>query len=149
MKIGELAIGIVFLTVAVAAFVMASGMHSISNPADSGPGAYPMLMSGFMGICALGVIFNALRGIRKRKGFQAGEWQLALLTFAVGLAYVTLFQPMGYVLSTIAVLVILMLVGGVRKWKPLVAVPVIYVAVTFWLFNNLLMLELPPLPFLQ
>ena len=144
MKIGELLVGIAFLTVAVTAFVIAGDYHSTANPADPGPALYPRLMATLMGLCALVVMYRALIQPRNLP-VKGGEWRLALITFIIGIGYVMIFQPLGYLLSTGLVLLLMMLVGGVRRWTQLVSIPIVYVALTYYLFHDVLMLQLPML----
>lgn len=144
MKMGEIAIGVLFLTVAVVAFVMAGEFASHSNVADPGPAMYPRLTAALTGLFAIGVIWNALT---KRQGKEVGsedrKWWLAILTFGIAVAYLLIFEVIGYIISTFGLLLVIMMLGGVRNRVQLAAVPAIYVAFTYYLFSSILMLKLP------
>ncbi len=141
MKIGELLVGALFLTAAAMAFVLAGNLQSTTNAADPGPAAYPRLMATLMGLCALTVMVQAVRSPFTPVG--GGKWMLALVTFAIAVVYLLLFEPLGYLISTAALIVVMLLLGGVRNLVQLVAVPVAYVATTYYLFSSVLMLQLP------
>ena len=142
MKIGEIAVGTLFLTGAAVAFVIAGSFRSTANPVDPGPSLYPQIMAVLMGLCALGVIGSALRKPRA-KSAEGGRWPLALLTLAIAVVYLLVFKSIGYMVSTGVLLVVMMLLGGVRNWVQLAAITVVYVGATYYLFNSVLMLKLP------
>ncbi|MCL4369516.1 MAG: tripartite tricarboxylate transporter TctB family protein [Chloroflexi bacterium] len=141
MKIGELLVGAVFLSTAVVAFVLAGSFQSAANAADPGPAMYPRLMATLMGLCALAVMVRALRS--PYKPVEGGRWQLALVSLVIAAAYLLLFEPLGYIVSTAALILVMLLLGGVRNLIQLTAVPVVYVASTYFLFSSVLMLKLP------
>ena len=93
-------------------------------------------------IAALSV-FVIIGGIRKTKQMNSGvdvkniSWEqicYPLLTLAISTVYYFLFRYVGYFIATPILLVSLMLIFGVRNWKPLVFIPVGYLVFTYILF---------------
>ena len=88
-------------------------------------------------------IFVIIGGIKKTKQMNGGvvikdiSWEqirYPVLTLAISVVYYFLFRYVGYFIATPILLVSLMLIFGVRNWKPLVFIPVGYLVFTYILF---------------
>ena len=88
-------------------------------------------------------VFVIIGGIRKTKQMNTGvdvkniSWEqirYPLLTLAISAVYYFLFRYVGYFIATPILLICLMLIFGVRNWKPLVFIPAGYLVFTYILF---------------
>ncbi len=69
--------------------------------------------------------------------------------FAI-IVYALLFNRLGYILSTIVFLeIVLSLFNGIKKWKVNTTVAVVFSVFIFIVFSKLLGIILPPIPFLD
>lgn len=57
--------------------------------------------------------------------------------------YVYLFTELDYLFSTSVYLFALMFLLGIRKWKVLIPVSILYTVITFYLYGEILMIPLP------
>jgi hypothetical protein len=119
---------------------------------DPGPGAAPVLLAGLLIVCAL---WNQLGGgaalldadEEEEAPAEPGALRHAILLFAAVIAAAFALGPLGYRLTILALL--LLLVGLVER-KPLTTTLLLSLGLSFgsyWLFNNLLKVPLPTGPF--
>lgn len=126
---------------------------TIGNPIE--PKIFPMLLGVGMTIC--GIILTIMEGrkktvTKKTKNDQglSHDTKLIIYTCIVTLAYALLFEPIGYVLSTIAFMsAMLFALNGKEKWKTNIIVSLSFSIGIYFLFLKLLSIPLPMMPFIQ
>lgn len=129
--------------VAIAAFAIwqnnALPLGSLSEP---GAGSVPLILALLLGLT--GVLIAAFGGSARavnELGWSEGSRAIGIL-LAAGFATFA-FESLGYRLTITALLIFL--VGFVERRNPLVvlAVSIGFACVSYWLFNNLLLVQLP------
>jgi putative tricarboxylic transport membrane protein len=113
-----------------------------------GPSFFPNILAGFLILSSLALIVTALRG--RSKGSVAPlrisdpGVQRALCTLAATLVYCILLKPLGFIPTSLAFMVFMMVTLGRRKPMALVAAPWV-VTLSIWVvFEKILHLDLPP-----
>jgi putative tricarboxylic transport membrane protein len=85
----------------------------------------------------------------KEKGRLEDHTKKIILTVANGVLYALLFRPIGYVLSTIVFLGLeLLLFSGLKRWKMILTVSLIFSVFVYVLFSTVLGVYLPRMPIL-
>ncbi|GAB2651375.1 tripartite tricarboxylate transporter TctB family protein [Vibrio panuliri] len=70
-------------------------------------------------------------------------------TCLVSIGYALVFDPLGYVISTFMFLfAMLSITSGLSEWKKSAAIALAFSVTVFFIFNTLLAISLPPLPFM-
>jgi hypothetical protein len=118
---------------------------------DPGPGAAPVLLAGLLIVCALwdqlGGGTALLDAEEEEAPAEPGALRHAIMLFGVTVAAAFALTPLGYRLTVLALL--LLLVGVVER-KPLLTTLLLSFGLSFgsyWLFNDLLKVPLPTGPF--
>lgn len=118
----------------------------------TGPAFFPEVLA--IAYLVLGVI-QILAGFKVQKQIEEGTpsdtqeaqkkkgrvWPTVEF-IALLIAFIVLFEPLGFIISTIAFLFLLMLLLGVKWWKSLLYA-IIYTAVIYLLFGKLFTIGLP------
>ena len=140
------AVLLILLGIGVLAEALRLGVGTLLTPQ---PGFFPFL-DGFL-LIALSVVLLAqgLRG-RGEKTQAFGEMRRPAILVAIMAVYVGVLDPIGYVLSTIVIAVVILRVLGVTSWKTLSLASLALAVGTYFLFARILGIELPSgvLPFL-
>jgi putative tricarboxylic transport membrane protein len=105
-------------------------------------GFFPFLV-GF-GIIALSLVLLVQGWLGHSKAPKAyGRWQRPLI-MVVGLAvYSVILDPLGYILSTIFIAIVTLRILGVMSWKVIGLSSVVLSVSVYFLFTQLLGVELP------
>ncbi len=91
----------------------------------------------------------AAKAKAKEKGRLEDHTKKIILTVANGVLYALLFSPIGYVLSTIIFLGLeLLLFSGLKRWKMILTVSLVFSIFVYVLFSTALGVYLPRMPFL-
>lgn len=106
-----------------------------------GPGFYPSLLAGAMIILNLLIIYNMLRSKADNKITFINKRVFIGLILIVGFAVI--FKFLGFVLSSIIMMLFLCRVMGASNWKVIGVCSVIIPIGIYLVFNNLLMVPLP------
>ena len=114
-------------------------MGSLSEP---GAGSVPLILALLLGIA--GMLIATLGGSARtvsELGWSEGPRAIAIL-IAAGFA-IFAFEALGYRLTITALLVFL--IGVVERRNPLtvLAVSIGFAVISYWLFNTLLLVQLP------
>jgi putative tricarboxylic transport membrane protein len=147
MKTADIVAGLVGILISVYAVWEGSTM-----PPDVvmkiGPSFFPNILAGFLILSSLALIVTALRG--RSKGSVAPlrisdpGVQRGLVTLAATLVYCILIKPLGFIPTSLAFMVFMMVTLGRRKPMTLVIAPWV-VTLSIWLvFEKVLHLDLPP-----
>jgi putative tricarboxylic transport membrane protein len=143
----------------IAAIVMPKA--AIGNP--MAPKIFPLVLG--IGLTVLGVLYTlkeykiwqaevAAGTIKKitpeKQEVENKTNKLIKLTAAAGIGYAAVFEHLGYVISTILFIGIVMFaLNGKKKWKTCVIVSVVFSVVVYLIFSNLLAIPLPKIPILD
>lgn len=100
-----------------------------------GPGVFP----AGIGIAMMFVsILLFLESRKKADEKEKREWDKNLLySVALLVFYVILFKPVGFVISSFFLIIVMGWTLGARKWIPLLAVSIIFPASVYFLFTQL------------
>lgn len=150
MKQRDIIMGALFLIFAIVFYVLTyflAGYELETIPNDMGPTFMPRLLLGALGIEALILLISTLNkeediasvADKLKPIFHGRPW----IMLGVFLLYIYLATLFGYIISTIAFMIIGFLLLGVRNILTLIIVPPIITVVTFFLFGTLLNIYLP------
>jgi vacuolar-type H+-ATPase subunit I/STV1 len=146
----DLVMGVLLLVFSISFYVLTyyfSGYEIGELPKDVGPTFLPRLMLAALVLGSISLIFSSLRQKAKITADSVKPKQLwysrPLIMFGTFLVYVYLAILFGYVVSTIAFLVLSFYLLGVHKVWVLVVVPPAITLATYYLFETLLNVYLP------
>ena len=146
----DLLMGLLLLAFAVAFYVLTyhfRGQEILDQARDVGPTFLPRILLVALGVQAVCLVAYSLA--RKTEPSVDGHnlkhlWQARpALMFAAFLVYAYLATILGYVLSTLAFLVLSFFLLGVRKIWQLVVIPPAITLAVYYLFENVLGVWLP------
>ncbi|MBD2750449.1 tripartite tricarboxylate transporter TctB family protein [Microvirga sp. BT688] len=120
MRINDAIIGAVLLAFAIAMFAYARTLPAIPGQ-EYGAAVFPVLVA--MGLAGCGVVLIA-SGVRHWQGAVAWSdwaqthhaWVRLVVIFALILAYIVVAPALGFVPTSIAILLVFLLMMGVRWW---------------------------------
>lgn len=113
-----------------------------------GPSFFPGILAAFLIVCSLALVVTALRG--RSKGTVAPlrlsdpGVQRGLITLAASLMYCILLKPLGFIPTSLAYMVFMMVALGRRKPLSLVVAPMVVTLSVWVVFEKVLHLDLPP-----
>ena len=146
----DLMMGILMLIFAIIFFVMTyhfSGHELEEIPMDVGVHFFPRLLLAALALQAIFLIFYSLRDHLKTGADTARPKALfqvrPFVMFGAFLVYVYLATLFGYVISTIAFMVLGFYLLGVRSIWPLILIPPAITLASYYLFGTLLNVFLP------
>lgn len=149
MRVTDFTLALLLLALAAALAIGAASFPPMPGQAF-GPRLFPNLIAGGLAICAGLLVVRAA----KAKGLQLGvitpEWwnepgrrgNLAILLGSI-VAYTLLVEPLGFLVTTFALLVLLMKRLG-AAWRATLLASLIGTAVTYVMFAWWLRVPLPP-----
>lgn len=136
---GNLTAAALLLLIGVIVFTDTAGLGG-SAPSDPGAAGYPRLIAGVMMVLAVALTFQRGAGDpmpSRRDGMHVVGAVALLIAYSFGL------ELLGYITATTLFLVGTMLLMGIRRWVPLVVVPVAFSVVLFFLFYTIFGVSLP------
>lgn len=142
----EIGVSIALLLLGGFAAWEAAGMPQ-GTPALPGPGMVPMALGILLAVCAAGLIVWTIRARSTEDTAITLGHRHITLTVAAIIACGLLFERAGFLItSTLLLFVLLWALSPLGWWRSLLAA-VVASGVTQYLFQNLLNVALPPLPF--
>lgn len=120
-----------FLVLGVVVFAQMAGLDELADKSDPGAAGYPQLIAGIMIVLAVMLALQRDNGeppVRARDALRVAG-AVALLG-----VYVLTLEPLGYILSTMIMVVGTMLLMGIRSVLPLVIAPIVLSLSNFYLF---------------
>jgi hypothetical protein len=137
--------GATLLAIAAFAVWQNSGLPlgSLSEP---GPGSVPLIFALLLGLTGLLIALLGARTVAVSElGWADGRRAIAILVAASFAAFA--LERLGYRITVIALLVFLL--GAVERRRPLpvLAVSLGFAFVSYWIFNSLLLVQLPRGPY--
>lgn len=144
-------IGMPLLMIIIASVFLISSFAipkaNLGNP--NGPLYFPIGLSIFMLVLSVIYLFNELKTLHEHNGkiqglFEGRTLKLITVTIALGVIYAFIFEPFGFLISTIIFLgCLLFYVNGWKKWKANIIVTISFSFITWYGFSELLGVSLP------
>jgi putative tricarboxylic transport membrane protein len=114
----------------------------LGTPSEPQPGFFPFLAGAVLVVLSVILLIRAFSG-RGEGAEPFGElWRPAILAIGL-LLYSLLLDPMGYILATIILSMIVLRVLDTKAWLTLVAISLVLSVGTYFLFDRLLDVPLP------
>jgi len=113
-----------------------------------GPSFFPNILAGFLILFSAALLINALKG--KSKGTVAPlrlsdpGLRRGLITLAATIVFCVALDPLGFILTSLAFLLFMMLVLGQRSARALIVAPPLVTFAIWLVFEKVLYLSLPP-----
>jgi putative tricarboxylic transport membrane protein len=130
-------------------FYWMGGFTQHVNPDDPGPGVFPRALSVLLLIVSLVQIILSWRkketpneGNKEIPGKTGFSYRLFFGTLLLSILYGLVFEKVSYLVTTTCFLLAMMVLGGVRKWHVLIIVAAGYSVATYYLFGQVLMVQL-------
>jgi putative tricarboxylic transport membrane protein len=148
----DVAAGLVLVAVAVIGFIAAGSIEAPVAVDPLGPKTYPEILLGILGVLGVAIAIQGLRNGPGPAADEVGEAQVddqpaaRLRTVGVlvlGVAYVALLGPLGYLVATSATLFAFLLVLGLGKPVRAAAVGIGMTVFLYAFFDLLLEVPLP------
>ncbi|MCJ7858194.1 tripartite tricarboxylate transporter TctB family protein [Corynebacterium kalidii] len=138
--LGDRIIAVIVTALGAVLLFLAFGFPEPGQPEDPGTAALPRLIGGALVILGIMLLFNS-----ERNTFlpEEGTRLRTVLIVVVGVVYALLMTPLGFMLSTLAFMVLGLLIMGVRSIVRLILVPVLVSVAVYYLFTAALGVYLP------
>lgn len=138
-------IGGILVVMGIAAIIMSMQIKVKTGSTDPGSRIFPLMASGLLMVCGIGVTLTADNG--EGKGFlDKTGWKKLILSFVIMICYVLALKYIGFVISTPVFLYIIttLLANGEKLavWKKLIYIAVI-TGSFYYLLHGLLKMNLP------
>jgi putative tricarboxylic transport membrane protein len=146
MKIADRLVGAALLAFAVYVFIVARSMEFLTEGVP-GPGFVPFWVSLVMGVSAILILVKS--GIKPLTGMLIAD-RGALrrtLAFSAGIVAIPLLTPfIGMILTLALFMAFAVPLLGVRKWTHVLAAAILVPAFVYFLFQYILQVPLPVMP---
>ncbi len=146
VKIGmPISMIIISLTFLISSFSLPKATLGNAN----GPLYFPIGLSILMFVLSVIYLFSELKTLNKenekiRELFEGRVLKLIGVTIALGIVYALIFEKVGFLISTMIFLgVLLFYMNGVKKWMVNIIVTIAYSFITWYGFSELLGVSLP------
>lgn len=157
MKESKKKASIADVVILLAIMLVAAYMFAASNSFAAETKLFPQIVSAFVFLCCVGKLVLTGLALRAAKapagdgmdaraamgGKQALLTKNQLVVLAVAILYVVLLTPVGFLPSTVAVLIALPCLLGYRRWKVLIPFAVIITVAFYVIFRYGFYIKLP------
>ncbi|MGN1190135.1 MAG: tripartite tricarboxylate transporter TctB family protein [Candidatus Ornithospirochaeta sp.] len=136
--------GIVLFAVSILGIVMSFISHKDFNVEwKLSPYLFPLIISIFLFILSISILASSLKENEKRKEKEKGDIKSLLIFGLICVFYLLVLNFLGFVLSSILLLISLMILLGERRWWFIALVSIISTVVIYLLFAKYLSVMLP------
>lgn len=107
---------------------------------------FPRTVCIVMVAASIWLLIDAIIKPKKRDPLDAEEkvgYRRGVLAMICALGYVLLFKPLGYIVSSIVVLFLMMLIFGNRKWNQMIIISIVFPVILYFAFKYGLKTPLP------
>jgi putative tricarboxylic transport membrane protein len=133
-----------YLSAAGIAFLLWETRELPANVYGSpGPGVWPRIVFGLMLAVALILGYTSLRSSDETPVFERGT-QLAAGLMGLAILYLVAIEPVGFLLTTALFLFASMWMLGMRSWRMLAGVSILFPVIVYVVFVKLANTEFPP-----
>lgn len=136
---GFLAIGAFFVTAS-------TGITQSSYGSKVGPSAFPMLLGILLIMLSLMVIYGAAKLKGEGKAPTGRKYARLAILIAATIAYIVIFEPLGYVISTFLFLTFVFQLMERKALLKSVLISAVFSGVVYVAYVSLLQGTLPPFP---
>ena len=140
----DLCYGGAALAAALAVYIAGGGNDRPVSVA-SDPYWYPKLLLGLIAVCAVWLMVQAVVQRGDAKGPERLRWRTLAGTIVISGAYLLAYESLGFVPTTLALLLVFALFQGYRRPLVLGVVTVLFTALVWYGFTDLLN-RVPPGP---
>lgn len=131
-------------------FYVFADFTQTANPVDPGPAFFPKVVAIFTIILCVGNIISLLKkkdeNVKEKVSDEATDPKLIVLyvlgTLLLTVVYILLFETVNYMILTGLFVFAIMFLLGVRKWKQLISVAVLYAIISYLLYAQVLQVPL-------
>src|SRR5690606_5772736 len=120
-----------FLLLGIVTFTQIAALGETADGSDPGAAGYPQLIAGVMMVLA---VLLALQKDNGEPPARGGDALRVAGTIALLIGYVAMLEPLGYILSTVILILGTMLLMGIRSIISLVVVPIALALANFYVF---------------
>lgn len=138
--LGDRVVASAIMVIGIALFIYALGFPRPGQPEDPGTAALPLLISGFLVVLGVMLLFNAEFGLFLP---EPGTRLRTALMVVAGVIYTFLLTSLGFLLATLSFMVAGLLIMGIRSPLRLVVVPIAVSLAVYYLFTAALGVYLP------
>lgn len=132
-------------------WVVRATIPGSQDPGEPGPQAFPLLLGGALGLLALILLAQGVRGLVKPTGngdalpgISGRETRIVVSTFLLFMAFAFLLDKIGFLLATPVVLTVAMAgILGMRSVGKVLAVAIGFTVASHLIFNLMLQANLP------
>jgi len=146
IKQGDLTMGVILLAFSALFYYFSyhfSGYEIEKIPYDVGPAFMPRLLLGAVGIESIALILSATSKNAQSQPMKAIFQLKPIVMLASFVAYIYLCNFFGYIIATMAFMILAFFLLGVRGIWTLVLVPPLITFATYFLFGSVLSIYLP------
>lgn len=107
---------------------------------------FPTIVAAAMIVCSVCMLIKAIVNPKHYEPMTSTEkrgYLRGLLTILVCFVYVLIFEPLGYILSSMLAVFTLMIIFGNRRWPVVIAITVVFPIVLYVAFRYGLLIRLP------
>lgn len=140
--------GIVWMVLGISISIYSKTLK-LGKLASPGPGLMPFLLGLTLSIFSVLVVARSLLSAQKEKGLhEEGIWfqvdikKIVLVTGSL-IMYALLLEKIGFVITTLVILLILFRAVGSQKWSSVLVSSILTVLFTYLVFVIILKVELP------
>ena len=136
--------GIVLFAVSIFGIAMSFTSHRDFNVEwKLSPYLFPLIISIFLFILSISILASSFKENEKRKEKEKGDIKSLLIFGLICILYLLVLNFLGFVLSSILLLISLMILLGERRWWFIALVSIISTVVIYLLFAKYLSVMLP------
>lgn len=139
-RIGNIVGAVLLLVLGVLVFTQTAALSESGASSDPGAAGYPRLIAG--SLIVLAVLLALQRGSgdplpARRDGLRVASVVVLLILYALAL------DVLGYIAATALFLFAALFLMGIRKWLPLILLPMITSVSLFYIFYTIFGVSLP------
>jgi hypothetical protein len=143
VALGRILTGIVIAVWSIVFFVLALDFDKPLNPFDSGPRAFPLLISASLFFMAAGMVVVEFRRLHLPEKIRVKRLGPIALAAGLMILYALAIPYAGYYLATVVFLPVMMMSAGEFRWKWLILITAMIVLFNYLSFDVILGVTLP------
>ncbi len=137
----DICVSLALYALSVFVFVYSSGFKKTMDRSLN-PSVWPRIICALLCLMATIQLVNALRGKVTINASFSNFWRV-LVAMAMLIAYALLLKKIGFIVCSLVLMIGLLLLFDVKKKWIYVVLPVVTIALVYYLFKNMLRVPLP------
>ncbi len=138
---GDILASLLLILIGIGAVIGAIGLQ-VGTPTEPQPGFFPFLSGAAIILFSLIILVRGFFGRMEGKG-SFGEIRRPAMLVGVLIVFVALLEPLGFIITSLVAIALVLLIMGVKSWKALLISTFAFSIGTFLLFDRLLGITLP------